>query len=86
MALDQNNVSSLMCEDRREWDEEILRDLFNDRDQRCIRNITIGESGDCLYWSKESTRHYSVRSAYRLLQSQKNLWRREDNDSLWHKI
>lgn len=75
-VLKQNNVSSLLC----------LTGFVNDSDQRCIQNITIGEGDDYLYWSKESMGHYSVRSAYRLLQAQKNLWRKEDNDSLWLQI
>lgn len=74
-ALNGHTVSSLMCKDRREWDEEVLTDLFNDRDQQCIRSIVLSESDneDCLYWSKESTGLYTVRSAYKLLQMQKNL-------------
>lgn len=31
------------------------------------------------------TGNYSVRSAYRLLQAQKNLWRQQDNSGFWHK-
>lgn len=51
-------------------DEEILRDLFNGRDQACIKIIKIAEHGerDELYWSHERHGNYSVRSAYRLLQ------------------
>ncbi|XP_074323286.1 uncharacterized protein LOC141660221 [Apium graveolens] len=50
-----NKASSLMFMDGRSWDEEILNDLFNARDQCCIRNIPIAESNeaDSLYWYKE---------------------------------
>lgn len=43
-------------------------------------------SNDEMYWSKESHGHYSVRSAYRLLQAQKIYWREEDNGSFWRKV
>ncbi|XP_074359733.1 uncharacterized protein LOC141699810 [Apium graveolens] len=69
-------------------DDEILKDLFNDRDQDCIRSVPLNEDMRQyrIYWSKESSGEYSVRSAYRLLQVQKALWRQEDNDSFWRKI
>ena len=41
---------------------------------------------DTVYWSKESSGNYSVRSAYRMLRAQMNPWRQEDNASLWRKI
>ncbi|KAL8146344.1 hypothetical protein AgCh_004183 [Apium graveolens] len=65
------------------WDEEILSDMFNTRDQQCIKRINLTESSeeDELYWGKEVSGHYSLRSAYRLLQQQKNLWRQDDQNS-----
>lgn len=65
---------------------DIIKDLFNERDQRCIVNTTIGDTGDILYWGWEATDQYSLRSAYRVLQAQKLLWREEDTRSLWHQI
>lgn len=58
------------------------------RDQLCILNTTIGEEGaeDQINWDKEKSGVYSVRSAYRLLHSQKGLWSVQDHDSLWRKI
>lgn len=53
-TLQQNYVSSLMCVGRREWDEDVLTDLFNERDQRCIRNTIIGAAEDQLYWGEEN--------------------------------
>lgn len=38
---------------------------------------------DKLYWCKEVSGNYSVRSAYKLLQAQKNLCRQQDNAGLW---
>lgn len=87
-ALANNKVSSIMSMEHRGWDDEILKDLFNDRDQDCIRSVPLNEDMRQyrIYWSKESSGEYSVRSAYRLLQVQKALWRQEDNDSFWRKI
>lgn len=69
-SLDNCKVVSLMAENRVEWDEKILRDLFNDRDQRCIKAVKIGEYGveDKVYWSQEAHGNYSVCSAYRMVQ------------------
>lgn len=72
-----NKVNSLMCLNRKEWDRNIIQDLFNERDQQCILNVPLLENNteDQLYWSKENSRNYSVHSAYSLLQVQKGLWR-----------
>lgn len=74
-----------MSMDHRGWDDEIPRDMFNVRDQQCIKSIALteGNEEDELYWGKEKSGQYSVRSAYRLLQYQKNLWRQEDQNSTW---
>lgn len=44
--LDQNKVAGLMGVDRCEWDVEVIRDLFNERDQLCI--LTTHLSDRCL--------------------------------------
>lgn len=41
---------------------------------------------DKLYWSKKSSGHYTVKSAYRTLQAQKELWSMTDNSNLWKKV
>lgn len=71
----------------RGWDEDILRDIFNTRDQQYIRSIVLSENQteDELYWGKESTGQYTVRSAYRMLQAQKQVRRQEDQNSMWQK-
>ncbi|KAL8125183.1 hypothetical protein AgCh_012747 [Apium graveolens] len=69
-GLQNHKVSLLMSMDHRGWDEEILSDMFHTRDQQCIRRINLTESSeeDEFYYRKEVSGHYSVRSAYRLLQ------------------
>lgn len=87
-VLDQSKVAGLMRENGREWDEDIIRDLFNERDQRCILRTKLSDrvTEDQVYWCKENSGLYSVRSAYRLLQHQKGQGRHGDTSSLWSKI
>ncbi|XP_074347310.1 uncharacterized protein LOC141686155 [Apium graveolens] len=77
-----------MTENKDGWDEEILRDLFNARDQQCIKKVELGELDmeDGVYWSQELHGNYSVRSAYRLLQRQRGYWVESDNNSVWRKV
>lgn len=86
-GLQDYKVSALMATDHRGWDEEILRDMFNIRDQQCIKRINLSASSeeDEIYWGREVSGQYSVRSAYRLIQQQKNLWRHADQNSTWRK-
>lgn len=68
-AFKNNKVSSLLTMDRSNWDTKILSDLFNVRDQDCIKRVPYhgSSSEDSLYWSKEASGMYTVKSAYRLL-------------------
>lgn len=87
-GLDNHKVSSLLCMDRREWDLEILRDMFTDRDQMCILNTQLETNidRDVVYWSKEKSGMYSVRSAYNLLQTMKGHWHTGANEKLWSRL
>ncbi|XP_074359773.1 uncharacterized protein LOC141699867 [Apium graveolens] len=69
------------------WDGEILRDMFNIRDQQCIRRINLSENSNevVVYWGKELSGQYTVHSAYRLLQAPKHIWRHDDENSIWQK-
>ncbi|KAM6584107.1 hypothetical protein CsatB_011109 [Cannabis sativa] len=76
---------------------DIIKDLFNERDQRLILSIplplTVHE--DCWSWSKEKTGFYSVKSAYRWLRNQsipagvdsglwKNFWKLKVQPKVLH--
>lgn len=67
---------------------DVVRDLFNVRDQQCIFNTKpdVNSAVDRLYWSNEVSGIYSVKSAYRLLQKRKELWSVDSNDSIWSKV
>lgn len=86
-GLENRKVSDLMTMEYRAWEEEILRDMFNVRDQQCIRSVPLNENQDedTLYWGKEVSGQYTVRSAYRMLQEHKNIWRPQDQNSMWRK-
>ncbi|XP_063941746.1 uncharacterized protein LOC135149877 [Daucus carota subsp. sativus] len=87
-SFENNTVASLMTLNDRSWDVEIIRDLFNVRDQQCILRTPIrnSQSEDTIYWCKESSGVFTVKSAYKFLQEQKGVWRRDDNNSLWAKL
>ncbi|KAL8106995.1 hypothetical protein AgCh_023702 [Apium graveolens] len=71
-AVTDNSVSSLMCTNRREWDLDIINSIFEVRDHECIKTTRIENDlkSDMLQWNGETSGQYSVKSAYRLLQTQ----------------
>lgn len=87
-SVDNRCVASLFCMDRKEWDVEVVRDVFNMRDQECIFDMIIEEDleEDVLYWKMEQSGVYSVKSAYKYLQVQKGAWRVDENDDIWKKL
>lgn len=87
-AIDNQTVSSLFCTDRKEWEVDIIKDVFNERDQQSILNIRLDDSStvDELYWRLENTGIYSVKSAYKLLQMQGGNWHTDDNSSVWREL
>lgn len=76
---------SLMWTDNKDWDTDIIADLFNERDQRFIYNVRLDDlkEEDSLYYSSELSGNYTVRSAYKLLQ--KGNWVESNNISIWKK-
>lgn len=77
-----------MCVDRREWDTDVISDIFNNRDQNCIMNVQLGGEGstDMIYWRLEHSGSYSVKSAYKILQIWKGAWGGQFNDSIWRAL
>lgn len=86
--LSEATVSSLRSEDGQHWDVEVIEDLFNSRDQQCILNTPVGGSGetDELFWNEDMQGEYTVKSAYRLLQEQRNLTVDGGSRELWKKF
>lgn len=63
------NVSSLMVSNQRQWDLDVISNLFNSRDKELILQIPFSyrKESDIWYWLHDSCGVYSVRSCYKLL-------------------
>lgn len=72
-SLENQMVSSLFFEHTKESDVEVVRDIFDLRDQQLIFGTTIEQDleDDTLTWKLENSGQYSVKSAYKLLQQEK---------------
>ncbi|WOG90771.1 hypothetical protein DCAR_0310016 [Daucus carota subsp. sativus] len=60
--LEDATVTSLMVTDERKWDEEILTDLFNDRDVQLIKNIPLSAFGrnDSWMWFFDEKGEFTI--------------------------
>lgn len=72
-VLENQRVASLFCEHSKEWDFEIINDVFYVRDQHLIASTTIEQEleDDVLNWKLENSCQYLVKSTYKLLQQEK---------------
>lgn len=64
------DVQNLMDINKGAWDDDVLDDLFNDRDRQLIRRIPIpGRSrSDSWFWMLDNKGQFTVRSVYKQLQ------------------
>lgn len=64
-------VNQLMLPDKREWNEELIRQIFYsfDADEICKINIPKTDATDCVAWHFEKNGLFLVHSAYRLAAS-----------------
>lgn len=61
-----------MITDENQWDVDILYDIFDDRDVNLILSVPIRENErDIWYWRKEKLGNYSIKTAYVLIQGNK---------------
>ncbi|KAL8125864.1 hypothetical protein AgCh_013243 [Apium graveolens] len=71
LELENIKVSSLMEDQARRWDDEILNDLFNARDVKLIKNIPLSsrERRDrwMWMWRLDEKGEFAVKSCYRQL-------------------
>lgn len=63
-------VSGLMDMEGRNWDRDVLNDIFNNRDIELITRIPIPseDRDDSWFWLSDSKGKFSVRTCYRWLQ------------------
>ncbi|XP_062100071.1 uncharacterized protein LOC133805941 [Humulus lupulus] len=83
-ALNDKKVSQLMVRGSNMWDNDILLDIFSDRDINLITTIPINEEdADAWYWKLDHRGIYTVKSAYALIQSEKAVANSSDNSGFW---
>lgn len=87
-ALQSQMVSTLMKTGSREWDEEIIMDLFNERDWLLILGTPLSHSHDDIigYWYKDGHGSYTVKSAFKMIQELKGEWSPNDNSGFWRRL
>lgn len=85
IALREATVHNLFKTNSREWDGDIINDLFDDRDREAIKNIVLcrNQYADTRYWLFEQNGQYTVRSAYKLLQRIHGNWVENEDTKLW---
>uniref|UniRef100_A0A803Q5Q9 Uncharacterized protein n=1 Tax=Cannabis sativa TaxID=3483 RepID=A0A803Q5Q9_CANSA len=71
-----------------EWDEEVVTDVLNDRDQSLVWKIPLSSSStsDMWYWLKDESGMFTIKSAYAMLQSLKTSSILPDNSGFWHQL
>lgn len=87
-SLTNQMVFSLFHTGTKEWDMEVINDIFDARDQQCIVNTRVEQEldKDTLCWKLENSGQYSVKSAYKLIQEQKGSWNAANNIVFWKKL
>ena len=62
-------VANLMKVGKREWDQNVFKNIFRDKDFALIRQIplSIRMVEDVLTWPYDSKGSYTVKSGYRLI-------------------
>lgn len=87
-ALQNQVVNGLMKMGIKEWDTDVITDLFNERDQALILGIPLSsrQEDDIRYWHKEGNGRYSVKSAFRLIQELKGAWVSNANSGFWRSL
>lgn len=70
--LEGRKVNSLMQMEQRQWDDEVLMDICNDRDKNLIKKILLSTrlEADTWFWFTDDNGRFSVKSCYSLLQGE----------------
>ncbi|XP_074374476.1 uncharacterized protein LOC141714880 [Apium graveolens] len=87
-ALNDQKVVALFSTDTKEWDMDLVADIFNTRDFNCIMNTKVERDldRDTLCWKFENTGQYTVKSAYNFIQRRNGLWCTNPSDEFWNKL
>lgn len=66
-------INNLMSIGLKDWDRDIVEEMFEERDKKLIFSIPLGVSlsKDLWYWKEEPLGDYPVKSAYKLLRRER---------------
>ncbi|KAM6593387.1 hypothetical protein CsatA_001090 [Cannabis sativa] len=84
-ALVNCKVSQLMQPGSRQWDLELIEDLFDSRDVELIKQVplSVNLGSDSWFWNKDPTGFFTVKSAYAHLQSVNGSWNSSMEEDVW---
>ncbi|KAM6544160.1 hypothetical protein CsatB_008607 [Cannabis sativa] len=87
-GLENFTVNCLFQIGQQRWDSDVVCDLFTPTEAAIILGIPISQAGgeDSWYWLAESNGFYSVRSAYKLLQAQKQQADAPQTSQFWKRL
>lgn len=86
-ALTNKTVDVLMVPNENQWDEDLIQDIFMERDIELILSIPLRNSDvDSWYWREEKLSLYTVKSAYRMLQNAKLSNEPNTDTGIWKKM
>lgn len=73
-GLQEATVSSLFKPGTKEWDQQLLNDIFNEEDARHIVQIPLSmdREQDSWLWIEDEKGKYTVKSGYRLICKMQN--------------
>lgn len=82
--LENITVRGLMTNEGNQWDDEVLRDICNERDVEMIQKIPLpmNSADDSWYWMLDDTGIFTVKSCYRKLKGEVNA----ADSSFWNKL
>ncbi|XP_017217507.1 uncharacterized protein LOC108195085 [Daucus carota subsp. sativus] len=86
-AIQNAKVSSVMVSGENKWDEDLLEDIFDERDINLILSIPLqNNSPDSWYWKYAKCGGYSVKTAYRRIQDSKPGQNSSVNPCFWKNL
>lgn len=88
LVLQGTRVENLMIVEGNQWEKDIIEDLFEEQGKNLIYSIQLNpnKSKDPWYWIHELNGAYSVKIAYKEVQTMHNRWEENETRSIWQKI
>uniref|UniRef100_A0A803NVY9 Reverse transcriptase zinc-binding domain-containing protein n=1 Tax=Cannabis sativa TaxID=3483 RepID=A0A803NVY9_CANSA len=84
-SLLRNTVNALMKDGMVEWDEEVIKDVLSDSDQKLVWKVPLSNHSrrDSWYWMQDDSGLFTVKSMYSLLQAAKTSSNVPNNSRFW---